>query len=268
MLKKRISTALFLLPLLVAAIWFDQPLPWLAVFLAILGGLAVLEFYKIVTLGNSNIVPFTAFGIIWTILFILSPHLGYDYLMPILLTFAIIIPPICLLLRRNKDFAVLSWMWTVTGILYIGWLLSHFVALRELDMGREWVLYAVFVTFASDTFAYFIGKTWGKHQLAPSISPKKTKEGALGGVLGSILISLLMVWIFDLPINYGYAIILGIMVSIFGQIGDLFESLFKRNMGVKDSGKALPGHGGFLDRIDSVVFTGVIVYYYVVLFVG
>jgi phosphatidate cytidylyltransferase len=171
-----------------------------------------------------------------------------------------------MLLRRNKENAFLSWIWTLTGILYIGWLLSHYVALRELDFGREWVLYALFVTFASDTFAYFIGKTWGRHQLSP-ISPKKTQEGALGGILGSVIISLLMVWLFKLPINYGYAILLGIAVSVFGQIGDLFESLFKRNMGIKDSGHSLPGHGGFLDRMDSIVFTGVIVYYYVVLFV-
>jgi phosphatidate cytidylyltransferase len=266
MLKKRILTAVCLLPILIAAIWFDQPLPWLTIALALWGGLAALEFYKIISTSNPKIVPFTAFGIIWTILFIFSPHLDYDYLISILLTIAIVIPPVWLLLRQNKEDAFLSWMWTLTGILYIGWLLSHFIALRELDFGREWVFYAFFVTFASDTFAYFIGKTWGKHQLAPAISPKKTQEGALGGIFGSIVISLLFVWLFDMPINYGYAIILGILVSIFGQIGDLFESLFKRNMGIKDSGNSLPGHGGFLDRIDSLVFTGVIVYYYVILF--
>jgi phosphatidate cytidylyltransferase len=268
MLKQRTLTAVCLLPVLIAAVWFDEPLPWLTVFVAVYGGLAALEFYKIVSTSGSGIVPFTAFGVIWTIIFIFSPHLDYDYLVPVLLTIAIIIPPIWMLLRRNKENSFLSWIWTLTGILYIGWLLSHYVALRELDFGREWVLYALFVTFASDTFAYFIGKTWGKHQLSPTISPKKTQEGALGGVLGSIIISLMMVWLFKLPINYGYAILLGIAVSVFGQIGDLFESLFKRNMGIKDSGHTLPGHGGFLDRMDSIVFTGVIVYYYVVLFVG
>ena len=135
-------------------------------------------------------------------------------------------------------------------------------------MGREWVFYALLVTFATDTFAYFIGKTWGRHKLAPDISPKKTVEGAIGGLVGAAVISVLAVWLFGLPVNYGIAVVLGILISIFGQVGDLFESLFKRNMGVKDSGNSLPGHGGFLDRIDSIVFTGVFVYYYVVLFVG
>jgi phosphatidate cytidylyltransferase len=268
MLKERILTAVILLPILIAAVWFDTPLPWMTIFIAIWGGLAVLEFYKIVSASNPKIVPFTTFGIIWTIMFVFSPHLNYEYLTPILLTLAMVIPPVWLLLRQNKENAFLSWMWTLTGILYIGWLLSHYVSLRELDFGREWVLYTLLVTLASDTFAYFIGKTWGKHQLSPTISPKKTQEGALGGILGSIIISILFVWLFNLPINYGYAIILAIMVSIFGQIGDLFESLFKRNMGIKDSGNSLPGHGGFLDRMDSLAFAGVIVYYYVILFVN
>ena len=268
MLKNRILTAVLLLPILIAAVWFDTPLPWLTIAVAVWGGLAALEFYKTVAAYGSKAVPFTIFGIIMTVIFIFSPHLDFAYMLPILLTIAIIFPSVGMILRRNKDNGFLSWIWTLAGILYIGWLLSHYISLRELEMGREWVFYALAVTFATDTFAYFIGKTWGRHKLAPDISPKKTIEGAVGGVLGAVVISVLAVWLFALPINYGIAVLLGIVVSIFGQVGDLFESLFKRNMGIKDSGKSLPGHGGFLDRIDSIVFTGVVVYYYVVLFVG
>ncbi|HAS04317.1 MAG TPA: phosphatidate cytidylyltransferase [Dehalococcoidia bacterium] len=270
MLKNRILTTVLLLPILIAAVWFDTPLPWLTIAVAVWGGLAALEFYKIVIDSGSGYgaVPFTVFGIVMTVAFIFSPHLDFAYIIPILLTIAIIFPPVGMILRRNKENSFLSWAWTLTGILYIGWLLSHYIALRELEMGREWVYYALLVTFATDTFAYFIGKTWGKHKLAPAISPKKTIEGALGGLLGAVIISVLTVWLFSLPVNYGIAVFVGIAVSIFGQLGDLFESLFKRNMGVKDSGNSLPGHGGFLDRVDSIVFTGVVVYYYVVLFVG
>jgi phosphatidate cytidylyltransferase len=270
MLKNRILTAILLLPILVAAVWFDTPLPWLTIAVAVWGGLSALEFYKIVHDSGSGYgaVPFTIFGIAMTVVFIFSPHLDYAYLLPILLTIAIIIPPIGMILRRHKEHAFLNWAWTLAGILYIGWLLSHYISLRELEMGREWVFYALLVTFATDTFAYFIGKTWGRHKLAPDISPKKTIEGAVGGLLGAAGISVLAVWLFALPVNYGIAVVLGIVISIFGQVGDLFESLFKRNMGVKDSGKSLPGHGGFLDRIDSIVFTGIVVYYYVVLFVN
>jgi len=266
MLKKRVITAACLLPILVAAVWFDKPLPWLTVVTAIWGVLAALEFYRVVR--TSRVEPLTCFGLIWTLLFIISPHCSWAYINPFLLTSAVVLPPLWLLAHRHKEDAFTGWAWTIAGILYIGWLLSHFVALRGLESGRDWVLFALFVTFASDSAAYFIGRAWGRHPLAPDISPKKTREGAIGGVIGAIIASLLLVMLLDLPIGYGAAILLAIAVSVFGQIGDLFESLFKRNMGVKDSGNAMPGHGGFLDRMDSVVFAGVVVYYYVILFIG
>ena len=262
MLKKRVITAVCLLPVLVAAVWFDEPLPWLTVVTAIWGVLAALEFYRVVK--TSQVEPLTCFGLIWTLLFIISPHCSWAYINPLLLTLVVVLPPLWLLARRHKEDALTGWVWTIAGILYIGWLLSHFVALRGLESGRDWVLFALFVTFASDSAAYFIGRAWGRHPLAPDISPKKTREGAIGGIAGAIIASLLLVMLLDLPISYGAAILLSIAVSVFGQIGDLFESLFKRNMGVKDSGNAMPGHGGFLDRMDSIVFAGVVVYYYVI----
>ncbi|MFA5628758.1 MAG: phosphatidate cytidylyltransferase [Dehalococcoidales bacterium] len=268
MLKARLLTAFVLLPMVIGAVWFDQPLPWLTVLVVVWGALAVSEFYKTVSKSATGPIPFTAFGIVMTVLLIISPHFKTDNLLPILITIAVVVPIFGMLMRKNKGDAFASWAWTLAGIFYIGWLLSHFVLLRDLEMGREWVFFALLVNVASDTFAYFIGKTWGKHKLAPSVSPKKTTEGALGGVLGAVLIGLGLVWLFGLPINYGVAILLAVLVSIFGQFGDLFESLFKRNMAIKDSGKTLPGHGGFLDRIDSLLFAGVIVYYFVVLFVN
>ncbi len=270
MLKKRVITAVCLLSLLVVAVWFDKPLPWLTIFVAIWGVLAALEFYRVVAASNQKVLPLTSFGLVWTLLFILSPDLDHTYLNPLLLTSAVVLPPAWLLLRDQKEGAFSSWAWTVAGILYIGWLLSHFVALRGLEFGRDWVFFALFITFAYDSAAYFVGRAWGRHYLAPSISPRKTWEGAIGGISGAILVSLLLVWLLDLPpsFSYGQAVPLAILVSVFGQLGDLFESMFKRNMGVKDSGRGVPGHGGFLDRMDSMVFTGVIVYYYVILFSG
>ncbi|GAF86347.1 unnamed protein product, partial [marine sediment metagenome] len=139
-------------------------------------------------------------------------------------------------------------------------------ALRGLDDGRNWVFFALFVTFASDTTAFFIGRALGRHKLAPGISPGKTWEGAIGGILGAIVVSLFFTLNTPLilPLSWGQVILLGLLVSIFGQLGDLAESLFKRYTGVKDSGSVLPGHGGFLDRMDSVVFASAVVYYYVV----
>jgi phosphatidate cytidylyltransferase len=133
-----------------------------------------------------------------------------------------------------------------------------------VDAGRDWVFFVLFTTFGSDTIAFFVGSALGRHKISPHISPGKTWEGAIAGVFGAIIVSLLLVIILDLPLSYGQAILLGLLVSVFGQLGDLTESWFKRNMGVKDSGKLLPGHGGVLDRMDSIVFAGIVVYYYVI----
>jgi phosphatidate cytidylyltransferase len=260
MLKQRVITGLWGIPLLIAAVWFDKPLPWFTALVAIWGALAVFEFYKLV--AGAKAQPLTYFGLVWTLLFIISPHFSYDFLMPLLLTSAVVLSLIWLLVRSKRDGAFIGWAWTLGGILYLGWLLSYFVALRGLEDGRNWVFFALFTTFASDTSAFFVGRALGRHKLAPRISPGKTWEGTIAGVFGAIIVSLLFTLL--IPISYWQAIVLGILVSIFGQLGDLVESLFKRNMGVKDSGRLIPGHGGFLDRIDSVVFVGAVVYYYVI----
>jgi phosphatidate cytidylyltransferase len=261
MLKKRVITALWGLPLLIIAVWFDEPLPWFTILVAIWGLLAVFEFYRLVAV--SDVWSLTAFGLLWTLLFILSPHFDYDFTVPLLLTSAIVLSLVWLVLRPQKEGVFLGWVWAIAGILYVGWLLSFLVGLR-LDAGRNWVFFALFTTFGSDTIAFFVGRALGRHRLAPSISPNKTWEGAIGGVFGAIIVSLLFTLPtpLNLPLSYGQAILLGLLVSVFGQFGDLVESLLKRNMGVKESGNMVPGHGGFLDRTDSVVFAGVVVYLY------
>jgi phosphatidate cytidylyltransferase len=228
---------------------------------AIWGLLAVFEFYRLVAV--SEVRSLTAFGLLWTLLFILSPHFDYDFTVPLLLTSAIVLSLVWLVLYSQKEGVFLGWVWAIAGILYVGWLLSFLVSLR-LDAGRNWVFFALFTTFGSDTIAFFVGRALGRHRLAPSISPNKTWEGAIGGVFGAIIVSLLFTLPtpLNLPLSYGQAILLGLLVSVFGQFGDLVESLLKRNMGVKESGSMVPGHGGFLDRTDSVVFAGVVVYLY------
>ena len=274
MLKKRIITALVGIPLLAAAVWFDEPLPWFTVLVVIWGLLAILEFYRLV--ATSKVPPLSYFGLIWTLLFILSrnsdllsilePHFDLNLLTPLLLTSAVMLSLIWLLLRAQKEKTFISWAWTMAGILYVGWLLSYLVALRGLDDGRNWLFFALFITFASDSAAFLIGKTLGRHRLAPQVSPNKTWEGAIGGIIGAVIASLFFILPtpLNLPLSWGQAMLLGLLVSIFGQLGDLVESLFKRNMGVKESGRLIPGHGGFLDRMDSVVFAGIVVYYYVI----
>jgi len=135
---------------------------------------------------------------------------------------------ILVVLGPQKEGAFTRWTWVMAGVLYVGWLLSYLVALR-LDAGRSWLFLALLATFGSDTAAFFVGRAFGRHRLAPHISPAKTWEGAIAGLFGAIIISLLFTLPTpeQLPIGYGQAILLGILVSVFGQLGDLVESLLK-----------------------------------------
>lgn len=265
MFKKRLLTTLWLVPLLFAAIWFDEPVPWFTILAAIWGLLAVFEFYK---LGEKvNMAPLVWFGLLWTLLFIISPQFDNRYLTaPVLLASGVLISLVWVIVRRRRQRDFLSWAWTLVGILYVGFLLSYFVGLRGLDDGRNWVFMVLIATFGSDSAAYLIGSALGKHKLAPAISPGKTWEGTIAGFIGAIVIALLFTLPtpLQLPIGYGQAVLLGLLISLFGQLGDLAESLLKRNVGVKDSSNWLAGHGGFLDRMDSIVFAGIVVYYYVI----
>jgi phosphatidate cytidylyltransferase len=152
-------------------------------------------------------------------------------------------------------------------------MLSYWLNLRGLEDGRNWVYLAMLTTFANDTGAYFIGRARGKHKLAPAISPAKTWEGAIGGLVSAILAAIVIATVLELisvkvgtpfVFRYWQIILLGFLVSLFAQLGDLVESLLKRNMGVKESGNLLPGHGGILDRFDSLMFVGAVIYYYAV----
>jgi phosphatidate cytidylyltransferase len=269
MLRKRLITALWGIPLVIVTVWFSRPeytFPLFTVLAGILGLLAVLEFYRMA--GVSKNLPLTVFGALATVLFIAYPHCTYQFVLPVLITATVALSLIMLVFVRQKEGVFAGWAWTMSGILYVGWLLSLLVILR-LDAGRDWVFLALFATFGSDTVAYFIGRAIGRHKLAPNISPGKTWEGAIAGVCGGVIISVLFTLNtpLQLPLNYWQAIILGVLISVFGQLGDLVESLLKRNFGVKDSGSLMPGHGGILDRLDSVLFAGAVVYGYYIVFV-
>jgi len=266
MLKKRVITALLGLPLLVVIVWFDKPVPWFTAFIAFWGLLAAYEFYRLA--GVASIRSLTIFGLLFTVLIIISPHCPSPFAAPLLVTLAVVLPLIWLVLRQRVEGAFTGWAWMVAGFLYVGWMLSFLIALR-FEAGRNWLFFALFTTFGSDSAAYFIGRALGRHRLAPRISPHKSWEGAIGGMLGAVAVSLLFTLSTPLHIalSIGQGIVLALLVSIFGQIGDLAESLLKRNTGVKESSTVIPGHGGFLDRMDSVVFAGVVVYLYYIFFI-
>ncbi len=148
------------------------------------------------------------------------------------------------------------------GFLYITIPLAHLALLRGMPHGTRWVLLVLFLVMLNDSCAYFTGTFWGKKKLYPSVSPNKSIEGAVGGLVGSMLAAGLahmtfMPWTGFLPLLF-----LGLVVGVVAELGDLFESLLKRSFGVKDSGTLIPGHGGILDRLDSLLFAFPLTYYF------
>lgn len=166
---------------------------------------------------------------------------------------------------------------SIVGIFYLGWPLTHLIMLRNLlgadfyapgadfslAYGAALVWLAFIATWCSDSFAYFVGSAIGKHKLAPSVSPNKTIEGFLGSLVGTSAVLAAIAYVFALPVC-GMAV-LGACLAIVATLGDLVESAFKRYAGIKDSGNIIPGHGGVLDRFDSVFYTVPTVYYFVIL---
>jgi phosphatidate cytidylyltransferase len=184
-------------------------------------------------------------------------------------------------IARSKRTPLTSLGATLLGVLYVGWLFSHLILLRvegtallarvggrapvaslgglALDAGGWLLLFIFLITWASDTGAYFAGRAWGKRRLAPSLSPGKTVEGAAGGFLATIVVAGLMGH--ALGMGAATSLVLGAAAGVLGPLGDLWESALKRELSLKDFGTLLPGHGGVLDRFDSLLFTAPAIYY-------
>jgi phosphatidate cytidylyltransferase len=271
MLKHRVITAAVGVPLIILAIWFGDPWPWFTLLIAAAALAGTYEFYHMANFDRRE--PMIYLGLLWALALLLSPHDRNPEVLSIVITATMLISLIWLLLRPSREKAFRDWAWTIVGALYVGWMLSYWLNLRGLPDGRNWVYLAMLTTFANDTSAFFVGRAKGKHKLAPTISAAKTWEGAIGGLVCAILAAIVTAIVLKLislklaPLfvfKYWQIILLGFLVSLFAQLGDLVESLLKRNMGVKESGNLLPGHGGILDRFDSLIFVGAVVYYYVI----
>jgi phosphatidate cytidylyltransferase len=270
MLKYRVITGAVGVPLIILAIWFGDPWPWFTLLIAAAALAGTYEFYHMANFDRKE--PLLYLGLLWSLALVLSPHYRNPDVLPIVITATMLISLIWLLFRPSREKAFRNWAWTIVGALYVGWMLSYWLNLRGLADGRDWVYLAMLTTFANDTGAFFIGRAWGKHKLAPTISAAKTREGALGGLISAILAAIVIALVLNLisvklgppfAFKYWQIILLGFLVGLFAQLGDLVESLLKRNTEVKESGNLLPGHGGILDRFDSLIFVGAVVYYYV-----
>jgi len=152
---------------------------------------------------------------------------------------------------------------TLLGVCYVNWLLGHTILLRALPDGVHWILLLVWVTWLGETAAYAVGSLIGRHRLAPAISPGKSIEGAVAQLVVSIVAAITAPgWLFP-GLRFQDALVVGILLGVLGQIGDLVESALKRSVGTKDTGQVIPGHGGVLDRIDSLLFNAPALFYYV-----
>jgi phosphatidate cytidylyltransferase len=175
------------------------------------------------------------------------------------------------LARRPEQMAVAHISSTLLGVVYVGYLGSHLILLREFplalnmdySLGSSLVFLAVVVTWAGDTGAYVIGSMIGRHKLLPRVSEKKTREGAAGGLVFAMGAAFVARATFAPYLEVWHAAMLGALAGVVGQLGDLFESLVKRDVEVKDASDMIPGHGGVLDRFDSLLFTAPLVYYFI-----
>lgn len=150
----------------------------------------------------------------------------------------------------------------VFGLVYVGLLFAHLILLYQLENGNLWIIILTAITAGSDTGAYYSGRRFGKHKLCPGISPKKTVEGAIGGLVGGLVCALFFGWLLLPESNFIFLTVVSLVLVIVGIGGDLTESVLKRAHGIKDSGKLLAGHGGVLDRADSILFAGPALYYF------
>ncbi len=164
--------------------------------------------------------------------------------------------------EQNVKVAIDQISFTLLGIFYLGGLSGYFLLLRGLDGGQHWILFLFLVIWTGDIAAYYWGRYIGKKPMAPIVSPGKTWEGAIAGIAGNLAAAGLAKLWFMTGVSAVHCLIAALICGIIGQFGDLAESLLKRNAGVKDSGTIIPGHGGILDRVDSLLFAGPALYCY------
>ncbi|MDH5506045.1 MAG: phosphatidate cytidylyltransferase [Anaerolineae bacterium] len=256
MLFKRVLVALVLLPIGIAAI--NAGGAWFTAIIVLLLGLAAFEYVQLFRTGGMQ--PAGFFVVAGVVLLALARHTaGFDHdfwLLPLLVLSAMAVHLVAY--ERGRDQAATDFAITLGGIFYIGLLGSYFIALRKLPDGQWWLLATLPAVWLADSGAYFIGSSFGRHKLSPRLSPNKSWEGYLGGLLLAIVGTPALVtlyWKLGLSstslLTLEHAALLGAAMGILPTLGDLGESMIKRQMGVKDSGNLLPGHGGIFDRIDS-----------------
>jgi phosphatidate cytidylyltransferase len=257
---KRWLTAVIAIPLLLLIIIYGSD----ALFTLLIGVVILIGVYEYNTMvfdASSQREKWES--LVMAFLICLAVYMGEPALVLAALTFSVL-TVLCLSLWRVREQAldIAPVAKVILGLMYVPVMMSHFILIRRFDNGIIWVFFVLVLAFAGDTGAFYVGRTWGKRKLLPAVSPGKTVEGIFGLIGGAVLACVVYQQLLLPEICVVHAAILGLVGSILGQLGDLCESLIKRASGVKDSGVILPGHGGILDRLDSLLFIAPFVYYY------
>jgi phosphatidate cytidylyltransferase len=235
-----------------------------ACLLALFSYIGIVEFYRM-ALPERNVEAWLAALSGSSLLF--TPFVFGDRLTLTVIGLLFLIFALLFLFRiKEVADAAREVSYSLLAFIYIPFLLMHLVMLRQTHFGVQWLLVIMLIVMTNDSAAYYTGSMFGKHKLYPLVSPKKSIEGALGGVAGSICGTLLAKFTFFQELTLVDALVTAVVIGMIGQAGDLFESLLKRSFGVKDSGTLIPGHGGVLDRLDSILFAAPATYYYVIYF--
>ena len=262
----RLITAAVGIPVLALIVWGGGP-----VFTVAVAALAAIGAFEVCEMGHKRgLSPSRYFAAILAAALALSHFLLADqwstpeYLPVLAISVGLAAVALIFLFPLGGNLRVRKVGITLGAIVYPGALLAHAPLLRGTEQGLEWVIFLLAVTFSTDTAAYIVGKAIGKRPLAPTVSPNKTWEGAIAGLFGALTAAVVAAWALKLDAAVPAIVILGALMGVVGQAGDLFESKLKRLADVKESGWLLPGHGGVLDRLDSIVFNLALVYYFVI----
>jgi len=253
----RIITAILGIPILGLVIGFGRPWSFF-VMMIVVTGIALWEYFAIVFPGRP--VEKILGVMLGLLVFFGALSLGIS----VGLSLVLIVGIVGVSLLSKKTWGRLEW--SLLGWVYIGFLFSHWVFLYETPAGKQWVFFVLLVIMAGDTAGYFVGTRFGRRKIYPRISPNKTLEGTVAVLIAGVLTGLLYSPLFLSQVSLPEALVLSFLLSVLGQVGDLFESWIKRSFSVKDSSALLPGHGGILDRMDSLVFPTVVTAHYVKLF--
>ncbi len=276
-LTQRILTAIIGVPLLLLVFYFGSY--YFLAFILLIVGFGSYEFFRLV--DNKNLDNKKIIGIVFCIILPIGANFGYLYFI-FLFTLVSIFTLFINLQKQDLSTTLIGAGTKFLGIVYIGWFLSHAILIRNInesifpyidntnlknnDIGFFWIVFVVACTFLNDTAAYFFGKYKGKIKLVPRLSPGKTVEGTVCGIFMALVCGMFINLIFSSPISYKWSMLLGFVVGAVAVLGDLIESMFKRSVSIKDSGGLLPGHGGVLDRFDSLILVFPVMYYLILFY--